>query len=380
MGLLFIMPRWGVFSEVWMRRMLDALTEDMSYLAVEHPPEKLWKQRVPIIDLVASESLFNRLRRRLGFRYMPRGKRLLTRAVHSEQVTSIFIHWLNFALQYTDLWNETNKPLFVHCHGYDVTWNLRSHDLQPRHSPEYPSEVRRLAQRAILIANSRSTARKLRDIGVPADRIVLHYFGIPSVETPLERPARTSNLTVLYLGRLIDFKGPDLVIQAFELACDRGFQGRLIMAGDGPLRPMCELLRIRSKYSDRIELLGAVDSTRAAKLLQEADIFTAHSSTGLLSNQEEGFGVAFAEAMGACLPVVTGRSGSLEELVEDGVTGRLISPGDVDAHADALLQLALNPALRLQMGKAAWLRAKTLFPPENDTVKLRQVLGLLPNR
>lgn len=379
MGLLFMMPRWSAPSEVWMQRMLEALAENLAYVAAEGPADRLWRGTVPTVQLERPPSLYGEVLRRLGFQPPDRDKRALAKAVHSERVTCILVHWLDFALRYGAVWHETNKPLFVHCHGYDVTWNLRPHDRlrgNPVFSDGYRDEVRRLAQRAVLIANSRCTAQKLADIGVPPSRIAVHYFGVPSREALPTRPPKTSEIKLLFLGRLVDFKGPDLVIRAFELACSRGFRGRLIIAGDGPLGTMCELMRVRSRYSQRIQLLGAVDAKHAAELRMEADIFTAHSCIGPISQQEEGFGVAFAEAMADALPVVTGRSGALGEIVDDGVTGVLFESGDVEAHANILLELANNPEMRLRMGKAGWRRAKEHFSSERERSELLKILGL----
>jgi colanic acid/amylovoran biosynthesis glycosyltransferase len=357
--------------------MMDALADDLSYIASEAPEEKLWRGRVPTINL-APRSVLNKVRKRLGWSPVDKGRRPLMRAVHSKTVTCIFVHWLDFALRYADVWASTNKPLFIHCHGSDVTWKRQHYDQLPAipaFSEDYPQQAFRLSERAILIANSRCTAAKLENIGVPSGRIRLHYFGVPTREGP-PRPFESQEVTLLFLGRLVDFKGPDLTIKAFELACDRGLQGKLLIAGNGPLAATCALMRIRSKYSRRIHLLGTVDSRRAVELQQAADIFTAHSCIGPLSNQEEGFGVAFVEAMAAGLPIVTGRTEALEEVVEDGVTGVLFPPGDVEAHANAILTLATNPKMRLQMGRAAGQRASTLFPIENDTQNLRRTLGI----
>jgi len=119
-----------------------------------------------------------------------------------------------------------------------------------------------------------------------------------------------------------------------------------------------------------------VDADTGARLRREADIFTAHNCTGEVTNQEEAFGVSFAEASADGLPVVTGRSGGIPEIVEDGVTGILFEPGDVEAHAEALLMLASDPERRARMGEAAWRRARERFPLSNEGPGLRTILGL----
>ena len=371
------MPQWSAPSELWMQRMLCALEGDVSAIACISSPQRYWHRQVPVISLQRA-SLFWRACRRMGITLPDPATRRLEKLVRSTAVTRVLVHFAEFAVRYARVWDAAQKPLFVHCHGYDVTWDLRRHSVGgPRcFDRSYPESVRRLSERAILIANSRCTAAKLEEIGVQRSRIVQRYIGVPvppSLPVRVDKPRQT---TILFLGRLVDFKGPDQVIRAFELACERGLEGRLVIAGDGPLGAMCELMRHHSPVRDRIELVGEVDPETGSRLRREADIFTAHSCVGPLSHQAEQFGVAFAEAIADGLPVVTGRAGAIEEIVEDGKSGILFTPHDIDAHARALLALSRSPERRAQMGREGWERARRLFPLTNETVELRQILGL----
>jgi glycosyltransferase involved in cell wall biosynthesis len=271
---------------------------------------------------------------------------------------------------------ECSQEIFIHCHGYDVTWDLRKSE-----SPDigffdssYPTAVVRLSKRAVLIANSQYTKQQLLSIGVSSERIVVKHLGVPIPPEPKRRPLRNS-IRILYLGRLVDFKGPDLTIRAFELACDRGLEGELVIAGDGEMRITCELMRKRSRYADRIHLLGAVDAQRGVELRDSSDIFTGHNYVGPLSHQVEAFGVSVIEAMADSLPVISGRSGGLLETVVDGDTGILVESGDVDGHAEALLSLARDPDRRMAMGEAAWRRAKECFSFEKERHELLRILN-----
>jgi len=123
-------------------------------------------------------------------------------------------------------------------------------------------------------------------------------------------------------------------------------------------------------------ILGSVDAVAGDRLRMNADLFTAHNRTGPLSRQEEAYGVSIVEAMASALPVVTGRSGGVEETVVHGETGILLTSGDVEAHAEAFLQLADNPKLRHQMGEAGWCRAKNHFSWEQERDTLRKIMGL----
>jgi N-acetyl-alpha-D-glucosaminyl L-malate synthase BshA len=89
---------------------------------------------------------------------------------------------------------------------------------------------------------------------------------------------------------------------------------RLILVGDGPDRPLAEEQARDQNIGDRVVFLGKQESV--AELLACADLF-------LLPSESESFGLSALEAMASEVPVVGTRCGGLEELVEDGITGRL---------------------------------------------------------
>jgi colanic acid/amylovoran biosynthesis glycosyltransferase len=384
MGVLFVMPDWVSASELWMQRMIEELEPHIVGIASQHQTETLWRGRIPAIDLKDyPPPLWRRVCRKLRLPVCSVPHKMevdvLRDAVNDSAVTEILVHYLEFALRYGSLWANTSKKLFIHCHGYDVTWDLRAHETPdvPSHEPDYVRRVLELSASAIFIANSNVTANKLRAIGVAENRIAVKYLGVPVVDTSLVRPCeRAGGLNILFLGRLVDFKGPDLVIQAFNIACERGFDGTLTLAGDGPMRVTCELLRCESRFADRITMVGAVDAETGKKLRNLAHVFTAHNQPGILSRQEEAYGVSIVEAMASALPVVTGRSGGVEETVVHGETGFLVAPGDVEAHAEAFLQLASSPELCRKMGLAGWQRAKAKFSCEHERMELLKIMEI----
>jgi glycosyltransferase involved in cell wall biosynthesis len=231
---------------------------------------------------------------------------------------------------------------------------------------------------ATFIANSAFTARLLRNAGVAKERIVVKPLSTPS---PTEAPLRPPTLCTqfLFLGRLVDFKGPDLVLQAFFHACDRGLDARLVVAGDGPLRATCELLTARSPHKDRVRLLGVVGPDDGARLRRQSDVFVAHNCKGPITRQTECFGVAVIEAMADALPVLSGRSGALEETVVDGETGILVEPHDLDHHVDALLALGRDGLLRHRLGLGGWRRARDLYAPEVERQRLVDIVESGPH-
>ncbi len=362
--------------------MIEAIESDITCIAVRSPAENMWRGRIPVLDLSESPGVWSRIARKVGFGTGTRVHHsILSKvksAVDSPDVQAVLIHFLPFALEFEDVWVNNDKPLYVHCHGYDVHWDLRSHDSpdEPFHPTDYLDSVRHLAGMATIIANSQTTAGRLVEAGIPRDQIVVKICGVPVPEEFPGRKSTSEAVNILYLGRLVDFKGPELVIKAFELACEKGLKGQLVIAGDGPLRGHCEQQCKESKFSSRISMLGAVDAGAGENLRAQAHIFTAHNRTGPLTRQEEAYGVSVVEAMAAGLPVVSGCNGSLPELVKHEETGLLVEPGDVEAHAEALLRLAGDPGLRLDMGRAGWEIALECFSSGKEKIELRRILGL----
>lgn len=386
MGLLYFGIDLTLPSVLWMRRMLDGLADHVERLVLEVPPGPEARERFSTLVLDdGSRSLFRRAGRRLRlYERVPVPRATvdeLVEAAAAPEISALLVHYTTLAVKYDRAWPRIPKPIFVHCHGYDVTWDLRLADdpATREHPSDYEDHVRALPEHLRFIANSRATAERLHQVGIEPERVMVKYLGVPVPETPPSPAPSAGPLEILYLGRLIDCKGPDLVIRAFELASRQGLDARLTLAGDGPLRGACEELRAASAVADRIEILGSVSGETGEQLRRRSHIFTAHNQLGPASRQEEAFGVAVVEAMAAGLAIVSGRNGSLPEVVEHGEHGLLVEPGDVEAHADAFLRLAKDPELRVAMGSKGWERARERFTLEGEMMELRRLLGLAPD-
>lgn len=373
MNVLFLTPNWPSPSELWLHRMIEMLEASTVAIATFAPKESKWRGRIPAVDLLPGLSR-PATKLRLTSLVSGLGNRCLLDTLTKYKVDAVFCHYANCALNFQKVWDTTSIPLFVHCHGFDVTWNYRlPHFPYVRIFGErYKERVVRLAERAIMIANSKFTKKRLEAAGVPSDRIFVKYIGVPvAPECPRIKPE--TNLQILYLGRFIDCKGPDLTIRSFDAACKRGLQGELTMAGSGAALKQCMRLAGQSEFASRIHFPGVVNEQQGAFLREQASIFTAHNRIGPLTGQEEAYGVSVVEAMAAGLPVVTGISGGVCETVVDGETGILFEPGDVDAHARALLGLGSDFDLRKRMGTAGWQRAREHFSLEREGTQLQAI-------
>lgn len=130
---------------------------------------------------------------------------------------------------------------------------------------------------------------------------------------------------------------------------------RLVFVGDGPDRPMAEERARNLGIGDRVLFLGKQESV--AELLSCADLF-------LLPSESESFGLSALEAMASEVPVVGTRCGGLDELVEDGVTGRLFPVGAVDAMADAGIEILSDAGRQQEMGRAGRAEAERKYSTE----------------
>lgn len=140
---------------------------------------------------------------------------------------------------------------------------------------------------------------------------------------------------------------PEL-IEAFKLLRDEGIvRTRLMLIGKGSQENL-----IREKISDygldqAVEIIPPQPHENLVNFLNQMDIYVIPSLT-----QSETFGVAAAEASACNLPVVGSRIGGIPEVVEDGITGLLIEPGNVVQLKSALKKLIDEPDIRKSMGQA----------------------------
>lgn len=167
---------------------------------------------------------------------------------------------------------------------------------------------------------------------------------IPTAQL-LSKSEKTKEITLLSVCRLRSIKGIDVCIQALTHLRDLPLRLRLV--GDSRpeyetyLRDLCESCQV----SERVEFAGVVPTDKVAAEYSSADIF-------VLASHREAFGIVLIEAMAAGVAIVATRVGGIPSVVEDGVTARLVPPGDARALADAVRQLILDEPARKAMSAA----------------------------
>lgn len=130
---------------------------------------------------------------------------------------------------------------------------------------------------------------------------------------------------------------------------------RLLLVGEGPDLEAARAVAAALGVAERVHFVGRQPDV--TPYLSIADVF-------LFPSRNESFGVAAAEAMACGVPVVASRVGGIPELVEDGLTGYLVSPEDLEGMAEKATRLLLDPALGRRLGEAGARRVREHFTPE----------------
>lgn len=190
---------------------------------------------------------------------------------------------------------------------------------------------------------------------LPGRHAEVIYAGVETNSHPLATPAPTGPLKLGVLARLIPLKNVESVINATALLAGIGIEVQAEIAGSGPSESALRDLVISLGVADRVRFLGWRGDVD--KLLASWDLL-------VIPSLEEGFPLSALEAMAVARPVVASRVGGLSELVVDGVTGRLVPPGDTDSLVRSIAELASDRQRLARMGDEGWKRVRTHFSVE----------------
>lgn len=202
-------------------------------------------------------------------------------------------------------------------------------------------------------------------VGIPGERVSQVYNG---VDTALFRPAERrapiagcpfrspDEWLVGWVGRMEKVKDPLNLARAFIRASERSAQAakhlRLVLVGDGALREELRALFERAGVLGRVWFAG--ERADVGDIMRGLDCF-------VLPSLAEGISNTILEAMASRLPIVATRVGGNPELLESGMTGRLVPPADSDSLADALLEYFADRVTARRHAKAARHAAETRY-------------------
>lgn len=203
-----------------------------------------------------------------------------------------------------------------------------------------------LYRRLPVVAVSESTKDDLVRRGLDPDWIEVIPNGIDLDRFTPAPQTKTVSPSLVYVGRLKEYKRVDLVIDAVGRLAERGVDVDLDVAGKGDRMAALQAQARKAGLDDRVRFQGFVTEGEKLDLLRRAWIH-------VLTSPKEGWGISSIEAAACGTPTVASDAPGLRESVIDGETGLLVPHGDVEALTSALERLIRDPELRARMGAEA---------------------------
>jgi glycosyltransferase involved in cell wall biosynthesis len=283
------------------------------------------------------------------------------------------------------------KPDLLHVHsrrGADIYGGLAARRagvpavLSRRVDNPEPGVLARAKYRryqAVIAISARIRDMLINDVGLASGQVALVPDAVDSarfrpgdngaqVRAELGLPADA--VTVALVAQLIPRKGHRVLLDTLPTLLDKQPRLHVLFFGQGPLQTRLESRIQGLGLSERVHLLGFRDDMDA--LLPAMDLLV-HPAL------REGMGVALLESMACGVPVLASRVGGIPDVVEEGVSGRLVPPGDRQALTRVLAELLNDPDQRRRLGAAGRQRVLGGFSidqmVEGNLAVYRKVLG-----
>jgi glycosyltransferase involved in cell wall biosynthesis len=277
----------------------------------------------------------------------------VARCVRHDRIAVIHAHEFYMSAIGAAVSRWTGVPLVITVHGKSY----------------YPDRWRRRAIYRMAAAQAAEVVTVSQNLqhffcaatGTPMDHVRVIYNGIDCIPLLGSRPdpqllgsiGIPPNAPVVgTIGNLYPVKGHIHLIRAAHIVIRKRPDTHFLILGRGAEKDLLTSEARTLGIDHRIHLLGYRDD--AVKWLRSMDVFT-------LPSLSEGLPLSLLEAMAAGIPTVITEVGGMPEVVQDGLTGCIVSPGNPEALASRILYLLENPAIATEMGAAAFNRVRELF-------------------
>ncbi len=248
-------------------------------------------------------------------------------------------------------------PFTFTTHSYDIfehkydNWKIKS----------------RLAKKHVTISEYNKNYIVDR-LDVDERDIAIVHCGIDFSKIPAQVQPRSRNLIVC-IARLHEEKGMDVLINACRCLKDQKIDFECLIAGEGPAREVLEKQIKQQELKQAIRLLGNQTHDEVFELLKQAKIM-------VLASRSEGIPVSLMEAMAFRLPVIATRICGIPELVEDGQSGFLVPPNNVEVLAGRMKELLENEMLQKTFAENGYRKVHEGFDLKKETDKLLAIWRL----
>lgn len=176
---------------------------------------------------------------------------------------------------------------------------------------------------------------------------------------------------ILTVGNLVERKGHDMVLRCLPIVLEEVPNAVYLIIGDGKQRQSLMELVEKLDLSDYVIFTGRVPDKELLQYYNICDVFIMPSRE--IDGDIEGFGIVYLEANACSKPVIGGKSGGVYDAVQDGVSGILVDPLDVDEISQALITLLTDDQLAKKLGQQGRKRVEEEFRNLAMAEKLTQI-------
>lgn len=268
----------------------------------------------------------------------------LVRLLKREKFDLVHAHWLIpqgitavIALKLT----MRSIPLLCTSHGGDL-FALRGGLLQ-----KIKKWVIDKSQGITVVSSAMK--KKVMEMGIEACKIDVISMGVDlqNLFTP-KIQAQRSDHELLFVGRLVDGKGVEVLFKAMPRLIDQDKNIILSIAGAGPLESELRKLAREMRISTNVNFLGMVKQAQLPDLYRRATL-AVFPFKFTKNGVQEGFGLVVVEAMGCECPVIAGDLPAIHDSITHEENGLLVPPGKTEALADTILRALNDSDLRLKL-------------------------------
>ncbi|MBA64830.1 MAG: glycosyl transferase family 1 [Candidatus Marinimicrobia bacterium] len=170
----------------------------------------------------------------------------------------------------------------------------------------------------------------------------------PSDNAKLKNEDNDENI-LLFVGRLIDWKGVKYLVQAMPRILNAFPKTKLKVIGEGPEKSKLKKLILKLNLKKNISLLGEIENTKIKYYYSKSDIFIIPSI--MVNGHTEGLGVVTVEAMACGIPVIGSNVGGIPDVIRNNFNGYLVPQKSSSILAEKIIDLISNPELKNTFGK-----------------------------
>ncbi|MEO8886453.1 MAG: glycosyltransferase [Mucilaginibacter sp.] len=339
-NLCIIKPNKDAFSETFIQEHINRLPGNKkvlyggSFPVYDDEGNYLIKSKIGLLSYLIQKRVFKK--KDIAVR-----TNALVNYLKAKNIDVVLAEYGMVGAMVTDACKLANVPLIIHYHGADV----HHHNTVNEYLPWYKTSF---AYASALVAVSGDMVEALRQLGAPADKLILNPYGVDTTKFTQTNVAASAR-NFLSVGRFVEKKSPSSVIKGFKVVADKFGDARLWMVGTGPLSEQTKQLAAELNLNDKVTFTGVLSAVQIQELMHQSRCFVQHSVTAA-DGDMEGTPNTILEA-GACgLAIVSTMHAGIKEAVINGETGYLVPEHDVAGMANYMMKLAGDVQLAADIG------------------------------